>query len=166
MTSPLLKPDPKLDLVLERDIDVPVELVWKAWTTPKHLREWFTPKPWSVTDCTVDLRPGGAFNFTMRSPDGKEESAHFGCYLDIVPNERLVWTDALLAGFRPAAKPFLSFTAALLLERRGAGTRYTAMAIHSDAETRDKHDEMGFHDGWGTVATQLVEFIKSGGLNR
>ena len=57
----VLKPDPKLDLVLEREIDVPVDLVWKAWTTPSHLRQWFCPKPWTVSDCTIDLRPGGAF---------------------------------------------------------------------------------------------------------
>ena len=51
MTSAVIKIDPKLDLVLEREIDVPVELVWKAWTTPEHLREWFVPKPWTITEC-------------------------------------------------------------------------------------------------------------------
>ena len=165
MTSPLLKPDPKLDLVIERDIDVPVELVWKAWTTPKHLREWFVPRPWGLSDATVDLRVGGAFNFTIRSPEG-EEFPHFNCYLDVVPNERLIFTDTLLGGFRPSAKPFLSFTGALQIERRGAGTHYVAMAIHGDEATQKKHDEMGFYDGWGTATTQLIEFIKSGGLER
>lgn len=158
MTSTFLKPDPKLDLVLERDIDVPVELVWKAWTTPEHLKNWFVPRPWTITACDIDLRPGGVFRSTMRSPEGQEFD-NVGCYLEVVPNERLIWTDTLLPGFRPSPKPF--FTAALLLERKGSGTHYKAMAIHGNEETRKSHEEMGFHDGWGTVVNQMVEFIKA-----
>ncbi|MCW5674318.1 MAG: SRPBCC family protein [Xanthobacteraceae bacterium] len=153
------KPDPKLDLVLERDIDVPVELVWKAWTTPEHLKHWFVPKPWSVSDVKIDLRPGGEFSSVMLSPEGKEFPNN-GCYLEIVPNERLVFTDTLLAGYRPSPKPF--FTAALLLAPRNGGTRYTAIAIHGDEATRKQHEEMGFHDGWGTVVTQMTDYIKAG----
>jgi uncharacterized protein YndB with AHSA1/START domain len=157
----VIKVDPALDLVLERAIDVPVELVWTAWTTPRHLREWFVPKPWTITQCEIDLRPGGAFNTTMRSPVG-EEFPNQGCFLEIVEHRRLVFTDTLLHGFRPAPKPF--FTAALLLEPKGRGTRYTAIAIHGSAETRKSHEEMGFHGGWGTVADQMVEYIRSGRL--
>jgi len=153
------KPDPKLDLVLERDIDVPVELVWEAWTTPEHLKHWFVPKPWSVIDVKIDLRPGGEFSSVMRSPEG-QEFPNRGCYLEIVPNERLVFTDTLLPGYRPSPKPF--FTAMLLLERRGSGTRYTAIAIHGDDATRKQHEDMGFHNGWGTVATQMTDYIKAG----
>jgi uncharacterized protein YndB with AHSA1/START domain len=156
----LFKIDPKLDLVLEREIDVPVELVWTAWTTPHHLKQWFVPKPWSVTRCEIDLRPGGLFHTTMRSPDG-EEFPSDGCFLEIVEHRRLVFTDALLPGFRPAEKPF--FSAALLLEPQGASaTRYTAIAIHGSEESRKSHEEMGFHDGWGTVAGQMVDYIKAG----
>lgn len=153
------KPDPKFDLVLERDIDVPVELVWKVWTTPEHLKHWFVPKPWSLARCKIDLRPGGEFSSVMLSPEGKE-FPNSGCYLEIVPNERLVFTDTLLAGYRPSPKPF--FTAALLLEPRNGGTRYTAIAIHGEEATRKQHEEMGFHDGWGTVVTQMTDYIKAG----
>lgn len=163
MTSPLGKPDPKLDLVLERELDVPVELVWKAWTTPEHIRQWFVPKPWTITSCEIDLRPGGIFATTMRSPEG-EEFPNAGCYLEVVPNERMIWTDTLLAGYRPSPKPF--FTAALLLEPTATGTRYTAIAIHGNEETRKNHEEMGFHDGWGAVVTQMVDYIKAGNLAR
>lgn len=160
MTSSVIRIDPKLDLVLEREIDVPVELVWKAWTTPEHLREWFVPKPWTITSCELDLRPGGKFNTVMRSPEG-QEFPNTGCYLEVTPNERLIMTDTLQAGYRPAANPF--FTAVLELERIGsAGTRYKAIAIHGDDAARKKHEEMGFHDGWGTVAGQMVEYIKKG----
>lgn len=157
--SSVLKIDPKLDLVLEREIDVPVELVWKAWTTPEHLKNWFVPKPWSVTACEIDLRPGGVFATTMRSPEG-QEFPNIGCYLEIVPNNRLVFTDALLPGFRPAAKPF--FSAVLEMEAIATGTRYRAIAIHGTEASRITHEEMGFHHGWNTVVDQMVEAIKAG----
>ncbi len=159
MTKPVLfKADPKLDLVLERNIDVPRELVWTAWTTPKHIRQWFVPAPWTITDCEIDLRPGGSFRTVMRSPEG-QEFPNIGCYLDIVPNERLIWTDTLLPGYRPSENPF--FTAILTLEPQGSGTRYTAIALHRDEAGRKKHEEMGFEEGWGTVADQMVAYIKS-----
>lgn len=159
MTKPvIIKPDPKLDLVLERVVDVPRELVWKAWTTPEHLRPWFCPKPWTTIDCEIDLRPGGIFRSVMRSPEG-QEFPNVGCYLEVIPNERLIWTDALLPGYRPSPEPF--FTAVLTLEPSGKGTRYVATAIHRDEAGRNKHEEMGFHQGWGTVVDQLVEYIKT-----
>ena len=150
-------PDPKLDLVLERDIDVPVEQVWVAWTEPDRLLRWFTPAPWKTVACEIDLRPGGYFRTTMRSPEGEEFPSE-GCCLEVVPNRRLVWTDALLAGYRPAPEPF--FSAVLLLEPRGTGTRYTAIAIHRDEAGRKKHDEMGFHHGWGAALDRLVAMLK------
>lgn len=156
-TSSAWKPNPQLDLVLERVIDVPRELVWAAWTKPEHLKKWFTPAPWTVTDCEVDLRPGGIFRTVFRGPDG-QEFPNLGCFLEIVPNERLVWTDALLPGYRPAENPF--FTAIITMEPKGAGTRYVATAIHRDEATRKKHEEMGFHEGWGKATDQLVELAK------
>lgn len=161
MTSPIVKIDPSLDLVLEREIDVPVELAWKAWTTPDHLRHWFAPKPWSITSCDLDLRPGGALSFVMRSPDG-QEYPHTQCYLEVTPLERLILTDTLQGGYRPSAKPF--FTAVIEFSRNGSGTRYKAMAIHGNGEARAQHEQMGFHDGWGTVLTQMVDYIKAGSV--
>lgn len=161
--------NPKLDLVLERVVDVPVDLVWRAWTTPEHLKQWFAPKPWQTVDCKIDLRPGGLFRTVMRSPEGKEFPGD-GCYLEVVPNRRLVWTSALGPGFRPTAvQPNpdhecgeLMFTAYILLEPAGPGrTKYTAIAMHPDEESTCRHAEMGFHDGWGTVLDQLVALAKS-----
>lgn len=158
MTPFPVKVDPALDLVLEREIDVPVDLVWQAWTTAESIKHWFVPKPWSVTACEIDLRPGGIFSTTMRSPDG-EEFPNIGSYIEVIPNRRLVFTDALLPGFRPAAKPF--FSAVLTLEPISGGTRYTAIAIHNDEAARKSHEDMGFHDGWATVVDQMVAHIKS-----
>lgn len=156
--------DPKLDLVLERVVDVSPELVWMAWTQPEHLMKWFTPRPWSTVECEIDLRPGGLFRTVMRSPEGKDMAPNVGCYLEIIPNRKLVWTDALEAGYRPSrAAPHLPFrfTAAILLEPHGKGTKYTAIVMHTDEESRDKHDEMGFADGWGAALDQLVEHVKT-----
>ena len=80
--SDIWKPDPKLDLVLDRVVDVPVELVWAAWTKPEHILKWFTPAPWSTVDCEIDLRPGGIFRTTMRSPEGKD-FPNIGCVLSM-----------------------------------------------------------------------------------
>jgi len=156
--SAVQKPDPKLDLVLERVVDVPRELVWAAWTQPKHLMKWFTPAPWKTIDCEIDLRPGGIFRTTMLSPEGKEFPS-MGCVLEAIENERFVFTDTLLPGYRPAANPF--FTGVITLEAHGKGTRYIATAIHGDEATRKKHEEMGFHDGWGKALDQLVAHAKT-----
>jgi uncharacterized protein YndB with AHSA1/START domain len=152
------QPDPRLDLVLQREIDVSPDLVWAAWTQPEHIAKWFAPAPWTITECELDLRPGGMIRFTMRSPEG-QDFPNVGCYLEVTPKERLVWTDALLPGYRPSEKPF--FTAVITMEPKGTGTRYTAIAIHRDEETRKQHEEMGFHEGWGQVLDQMVAYIKS-----
>jgi uncharacterized protein YndB with AHSA1/START domain len=150
--------DPRLDLVLERVLDVPRELVWTAWTAPEHLMKWFAPAPWQTVECEIDLRPGGIFRTLMRGPDGREFPT-VGCYLEVVKNERLVWTDALGPGFRPKEGD-MPFTAMILLDPQGNGTRYTAIAKHKDEEGRRKHEAMGFHDGWGKALDQLVDVAK------
>jgi uncharacterized protein YndB with AHSA1/START domain len=155
--------DPRFDLVLERVVDVPRELVWLAWTTPEHLKQWFTPVPWTTVDCQIDLRPGGVFSTVMRSPEGKDYP-HSGCYLEVVKNERLVWTDALQPGFRPSKEPSdlsFYFTASITLAAQGKGTKYTARVMHKDEESRKKHDDMGFHEGWGIALDQLVAAAKN-----
>ena len=159
MTSPLrIDFDPTLDLMLERSLDVPRHLVWMAWTQPEHLKEWFCPVPWSVSHAEIDLRPGGRFLTTMRSPEG-EDHPNVGCFLDVVHEELLVFTDALLPGYRPSGAGFM--TGAIQLESVGDGTRYRAMAKHADAAARAKHEEMGFHGGWGTAADLMVAYIKA-----
>jgi len=159
--------DPDLDLVLERVVDVPRELVWRAWTTPEHLKKWFTPVPWTTVDCEIDLRPGGIFRTVMRSPEG-QEFPNVGCYLEVIRNEKLVWTNALAPGFRPS-KPqaaevgecgVIVFTAVILLEAHANGTKYTALAMHQDESGRKTHEQMGFHDGWGKALDQLVAVVK------
>jgi uncharacterized protein YndB with AHSA1/START domain len=151
MTKPAI--DPNLDLVLERVVDVRPELVWRAWTEPEQVKRWFAPAPWTTVACEIDLQPGRIFSTTMRSPDG-DEFPNSGCYLQIHENRKLMWTDALHAGYRPSGNPFM--TATVLLAPEGSGTRYTAIATHADIEARQRHEKMGFHEGWATALEQLV----------
>ena len=167
MIHPTHRMDPKLDLVLERVVDVAPELVWAAWTQPEHLLHWFTPAPWKTVDCEIDLRPGGIFRTVMRSPEGQEFPGS-GCYLEVIPNQRLVWTNALGPGFRPAGPPganeaecnHFAFTAVIALAPQGNGTKYTALVMHAAEDGRRKHEEMGFHEGWGKALDQLVEHMR------
>jgi uncharacterized protein YndB with AHSA1/START domain len=167
MTHPIIhQPDPALDLVFERVVDIPKELVWAAWTTPEHVKKWFTPAPWKTVDCEIDLRPGGIFRTVMCSPEG-QSFPNIGCYLEIIKNQRLVWTNVLAPGYRPASQQSasvagFSFTAVISLEASGnRQTKYTALVMHGDPESRKKHADMGFHDGWGAAFDQLVELVKS-----
>ena len=161
------QPDLRLDLVLERIVDVAPERAWAAWTTPEHLKNWFTPAPWKTVDCEIDLRPGGIFRTVMRSPEG-QEFPNAGCYLEVIQNKKLVWTNALGPGFRPAtpsateaaACGMFFFTAVIALESHDKGTKYTALVMHSDEAGRKKHADMGFHEGWGKALDQLVAYMK------
>jgi uncharacterized protein YndB with AHSA1/START domain len=162
-TQPLVhRPDPRLDLVLERVVDVPPERVWAAWTRPDILKKWFTPKPWQTVECEIDLRPGGIFRTVMRGPEGQQMD-NSGCYLEIVENRKLVWTGALGPGYRPRATPPGSFlmTAVITLEPQGGATKYTALVVHADEAARQQHEQMGFHTGWGKALEQLVEIAKA-----
>ena len=150
------------DLVLERLLDAPRALVWKAWTTPEHVKRWWAPRPYETPECEMDLRPGGGFYTKMTGPDGFEESGT-GCFLEIVEGEKVIWTSALGEGYRPNVLDTegcgaFAFTAIVTFEDAGDGrTRYRVVAMHASASDRDTHEKMGFLDGWGTVAEQLGE---------
>jgi uncharacterized protein YndB with AHSA1/START domain len=151
--------DPTLDLVFEREVDVPPSLVWAAWTTPEHVLKWFAPKPYETVECEIDLRPGGLFRTVMRSPEGEIMDNGAGCFLEVVENRRLVWTAALGPGFRPTDSDF-PFTAIITVEPSRSGTKYRAVAVHGSKDLRDEHNEMGFHEGWGAALDQLVALVK------
>lgn len=149
--------DPTLDLVLERELAAPRALIYRCWTTPEHLMQWFVPKPHKVTACHLDLRVGGACNTTFEVDGNLMENK--GVYLEVIPNEKLVFTDSYTEGWKPAPDPFM--TAIVTFADAGPGrTLYRAVARHRSAEAAHQHAEMGFHDGWGTVATQLEAYAQ------
>jgi uncharacterized protein YndB with AHSA1/START domain len=150
--------DPRLDLMVERLVRVSPAVAWAAWTQPEHLRRWYAPSPGTITDCEIDLRPGGIFRFVIRDPDGNESRIDC-CYLEVVPHQRLIWTNALVAGFRPALSGF--FTAEMTLQERENATLCTTVAMHRDEHDRNQHVAAGFHDGWGTVLDQLGAYAST-----
>jgi uncharacterized protein YndB with AHSA1/START domain len=163
--------NPATDLKLERVVDVPVELVWKAWTTPDLIQQWFCPRPWGVSECVLELRPGGRFFTMIRSPEN-EAFPNEACVLEVVEGRRLVWTDALHAAFRPAPKGSthsseidFHFTVVVTLAPEGNGTRYTSQLLHGEAASREKHVELGFEMGWRAALDQLDEMLQQGDLS-
>jgi uncharacterized protein YndB with AHSA1/START domain len=157
----------KLDLVLERTIDAPVDLVWAAYTNPDHLKQWFAPKPYQITECDLDLKPGGIFRIRMQGPDGFDTGhGNAGCVLEVVEHKKLAWTSALGPQYRPSQMAAegcesLPMTAVVTFADAGGGkTAYKAVALHASEADREKHEQMGFHEGWGTVAGQLEEFAQ------
>jgi uncharacterized protein YndB with AHSA1/START domain len=157
----------KLDLVLERTIDAPVDLVWKAYTSPEHLKRWFAPRPYEITECELDLRPGGVFRIRMQGPDGFDTGhGNAGCVLEVEEGSKFAWTSALGPDYRPAemaatgCESFPMTAIVTFADDGDARTAYQAVALHKDAADRERHEQMGFHDGWGTVAAQLEEFAQ------
>lgn len=147
------KPGESRELVLQRVIDVPREKLYRAWTEPELLKQWFAPRPWTTPHVELDLRPGGSSLFVMRGPDG-QEFPNPGIYLDVVENERIVFTDAYVSAWEPSAKPFMTGT--ITFEDLGGGkTRYTARVTHWSVADCEAHEKMGFHEGWGKCTDQL-----------
>lgn len=153
--------DPKLDLVFERNTLLSIEQLWDGWTQPETIKKWFCPRPWRVSDCRIELSPGGEFYTVMSGPNG-EEMENNGCYLAIVPHKMLIWTGMMSKGFRPAPpNPMgFSFVGTILFTKTSTGTLYRAVVAHSDEEGRKKHEEMGFQEGWSAAFNQLEELYK------
>ncbi len=143
------------DLVIDRVVRAPREKLWRAWTDPALLKQWWCPRPWTTEVRAFDLRPGGDFHTFMSGPDGGT-SDNPGCFLEIVPQQRLVFTSMLTGGWRPNT-PWMGFTAIITLADEPGGTRYVATVMHPDPATRDRHEELGFFEGWNTCITQLDE---------
>ena len=151
------------DLVLERTLDAPRALVWRAWTDPALLKRWFAPKPYEISEVEMELRPGGIFRIRMIGPDGFDTGhGNAGCMLEVVEGEKLVWTSALGPGYRPAemgegCESFPMTAMVTLADAPGGGTLYRAVALHRNEADRDVHEQMGFQEGWGKCAEQLDE---------
>jgi uncharacterized protein YndB with AHSA1/START domain len=150
-------PETDRELVLTREIDAPPEKLFRAWTQPELLKQWFAPLPFTTPHAELDVRPGGSSLIVMRGPDGTDYPNR-GVYLEVVENERLVSTDAFTSAWQPSEKPFM--TLILTFEDMGSGkTRYTARVRHWTVEDREMHEKMGFHEGWGTCADQLAALV-------
>ena len=148
----------ELDLTVSRTIKAPRSVVWSAWKDPEHLVKWWAPSPIVTISRKHEFYAGGAFSTVMRMEDGTEHGGE-ACFLEVVENERIVFTDALKGGWRPNEEAF--FSAIITLEDHPEGTTYTAVALHKNDADRQTHAEMGFVEGWGTCIDQLGELAKA-----
>ena len=149
--------DSNRSLVLERLLDAPVAKLWRCWTEPTLLKQWFCPRPWSVASAELDVRAGGQSRIVMLSPEGNE-FPNQGLYLEVVPERRILFTDAFTSAWEPSEKAFM--VAEVRFEPEGEKTRYTATARHWSEADCATHEAMGFHTGWGTAADQLETLAK------
>ena len=143
------------ELAIERHFDVPPRALWTACTD--HLAEWWCPRPWTTQIIANDMRPGGALEFRMSGPAG-ETSDVTGVYLEAAEPKRIVFTDAFTVGWQPQT-PFMTGIFDFADDGAG-GTHYRAAARHWDEAAMHRHAEMGFDDGWGAVADQLLEVAR------
>lgn len=151
--------NPNTDFVIERFIDAPKHLVWAALTQPEHLKQWYMPKAWgSVAACEMDLRPGGMFSIDIAVGDG-QAFPNLGCFLDVVPMERLVWTSMLFPGYRPAVFDDIPITAIVTMQSEGTGTRYVFTALHRNEADFANNKESGWAQGTEIAVDQFVALV-------
>lgn len=145
------------DLVLTRIIDAPPEKVFRAWTEPELMKQWFAPLPWTTPFAETDPRTGGSSMIVMRGPDGTEIKCP-GVYLEVVPNRRIVATDAFTAAWELSDKPFMVLD--LRFDEHEGKTKYIARARHWNDADREAHEKMGFHEGWTICTEQLAALVE------
>jgi uncharacterized protein YndB with AHSA1/START domain len=150
------------ELRLERLLDAPRAKVWRCWTEPKLLEQWFAPPSWTTEVKTLELRPGGASHIVMRGPDG-EEADGVAVFLEAVPEQRLVFTNAFAPGWIPSGQPAIVpfMTTIVEMSDEGGKTRYVVRALHWTEEARKQHEERGFHEGWGQTSGQLAALART-----
>lgn len=146
------------ELVLTRIFDAPAAKVYRCWTDPDLLRQWFAPRPFTTPIVETDVRPGGTNRFVMQDEAGNQYPNQ-GVYLEVIKDRKLVFTDAFTSAWRPSAKPF--FVGEIHFEEENGKTKYTAIARHWTKEDKETHEQMGFHEGWGQCADQLAELLRT-----
>ena len=147
------------ELTISRLIKAPPSAVWNAWSVPENLAKWWIPAPIECRVDILDLRPGGGFVTRMREGGGDWQPHVDGCFLEAIPERKLVFTTVLAEGWQPT-EPWLAITAILTFDPREGGTLYSARVLHKSPEDSARHDEMGFHEGWGTAIGQLAGLIE------
>jgi uncharacterized protein YndB with AHSA1/START domain len=145
------------ELVHTRLIDAPREKLFRCWTDPKLITQWFTLQEWKATQAELDVRAGGVSCITMRMPDGTEMQNR-DVYLEVVPNEKLVLTDAFASAWEPSERAFMVWN--LSFADEGGQTRYTVKALHWSVADKEMHEAMGFHQSWAIATDQLAALAR------
>ena len=151
-----------LELSVTRFIDAPPATVYRIYT--ERLAEWWAPAPWKTRVLEMDLRAGGRFAFEMTGPEGESHPSE-SVYLEVVPDARIVATNAFTAGWQPKGRmdsdcdfPCVTIVS---FEPEGSGTRYTARVRHWTEAAVKAHEAMGFEPGWNMVTAQLAALAEA-----
>lgn len=152
------------ELGLKRSFACAPERLFDAWTQPEILSKWFAPHPWSVPEAQCDLRIGGASRLVMRGPD-RVEFSNVGVYLEIEPGRRLVMADAYVDAWTPSERTFMTLALDFIPQdldgAQGLGALYRARVLHWSVEDRERHEAMGFHQGWPICTEQLAALVET-----
>lgn len=157
------------DFIITRTFDAPRELVWKAWTDPKHMTQWWGPRGFTNPVWDMDFRPGGAYRFVMRAPDGAEYPAK-GKYMEIVEPERLVftmdcsehpdsWHDMVNPNRKGNRNPAGEMVSTVTFENLDGKTKLTIRTTFETAAIRDAMVKMGMNEGWSSSLDRLAETL-------
>ena len=148
------------EIVITRVFNARRELVFKAWTDPKHVVQWWGPKGFTTRVTELDLRPGGKWRYVMIGPDGTEYPAK-GVFREIVPLERIVTSDEFDEGFEKVMNADLprGMVTTAVFEDLGSNTKLTLRIMHESTEDRRKHEKMGVIEGWNSSFDCLDELL-------
>lgn len=148
------------EIVITRVFNAPRELVFKVWTDPQHIAQWWGPKGFTTRVTELDLRPGGKWRYVMIGPDGKEYPVK-GVFREIVPLERIVTSDEFDKGFEKVINIDLprGMVVTAVFEDLDSKTKLTLQIMHESVEDRRKHEEMGVIEGWNSTLDCLDEHL-------
>lgn len=138
------------ELLITRIFDAPRHLVFKAWTEPEHMMRWWGPNGFTLPVCEMDVRPGGALRFCMRSPGGRDYWVQ-GVYREIVEPERIVFTVMAEEDGKPGPETVATVTFA---DHEGK-TRLTVHQTFESVTTQTR----GARQGWTESLDRLAEYL-------
>ena len=159
MTAPMTSKTTTADardreLLLVRVFDAPRALVFRAWTDAKMLGQWWGPKGFTCPVCEADARPGGKWRIVMKGPDGGEYP-HGGEYIEVVPPEKLVMTNALDGDFHPFGESIWTVT----FDEVDGRTTVLTRVLCKTRKDRDAMVETGFNQGYGMSLDRLDDIL-------
>jgi uncharacterized protein YndB with AHSA1/START domain len=146
------------DLYISRVIKAPPQIVWRAWAEVELFEKWWTPKPVVTKVSQMRFETGGVFGTDIVMPNGDAHPS-VGCFLQVIPNQQIIFTDALSGGFRPTKTAFM--TVIIDFNPHSDGCEYSVRIMHQSEEDKHRHKEMGFEEGWTTTIAQLAELVEA-----
>jgi uncharacterized protein YndB with AHSA1/START domain len=146
-------PEANRRFVMKRTFDAPARLLFLAYSRPEHIKRWFGPKEWPVTLAEMDFRVGGSFRFAMTGPSGEQNTPFGGEYLEIVPNEKIVFSN----GFEEPGAEKMVMT--VTFDQHGDKTIMTLDTLFPSVQMYNDHIGYGFEQGTASSHENLAELL-------